>query len=440
MKTLKLKFTLPSLFMLVTASCFNMQSRLSMDDLHEVVLSGNEFFLERMLESGANPDVIEDEFGNTPLHYAADNGLTEQARTLLRYGAAVDPENVHGNTPLFLACATAGDLEIVHMLVEKGANVNKKGSQNYTPLHMAADKNNIKIAKYLIEHGAKVNSKDEMGHIPLHTAVFQGHKEMTYLLLKAGSKKKTKNKMGWNAMKIAKRKGDKEIVNILNGKKILIDIDEEKEEFEDSFGLLCKAIKRTDIDKMQIILSSDDVDINQLNSDGNAPLHIATRKGNSRMVEMLLDAGADVNIIDIKGNTCLHITCQVAYDELTNLLLTRNANPNVKSSYGPGVTPLDIALNNQAMYEMSIDTVVGARKMYSVITRIIDRLLLYGALKGEDIRSGLHDSINLCAYCGNEADKKCTSCKKVYYCNRSCQKSHWKQHKHECNYKKNKKK
>ena len=37
-----------------------------------------------------------------------------------------------------------------------------------------------------------------------------------------------------------------------------------------------------------------------------------------------------------------------------------------------------------------------------------------------------------CAACGKDASKECTGCRRVAYCNRSCQKSHWKQHKKLC--------
>ena len=40
-----------------------------------------------------------------------------------------------------------------------------------------------------------------------------------------------------------------------------------------------------------------------------------------------------------------------------------------------------------------------------------------------------------CGNCGtvfNPELKKCSTCKKVSYCNRYCQKSHWKEHKIDC--------
>ena len=39
----------------------------------------------------------------------------------------------------------------------------------------------------------------------------------------------------------------------------------------------------------------------------------------------------------------------------------------------------------------------------------------------------------ICNKCGDSCKSKCSRCKKVYYCNRDCQKLDWKSHKLECN-------
>lgn len=39
-----------------------------------------------------------------------------------------------------------------------------------------------------------------------------------------------------------------------------------------------------------------------------------------------------------------------------------------------------------------------------------------------------------CKQCGKTAIQRCSHCKKEWYCSRSCQVTHWPQHKEECNY------
>eukprot|EP01084_Bolivina_argentea_P128994 227901_1 len=43
-----------------------------------------------------------------------------------------------------------------------------------------------------------------------------------------------------------------------------------------------------------------------------------------------------------------------------------------------------------------------------------------------------------CAVCTASANKRCSGCKRVYYCSEQCQSNHWKQHKKECKLSKNK--
>lgn len=37
-----------------------------------------------------------------------------------------------------------------------------------------------------------------------------------------------------------------------------------------------------------------------------------------------------------------------------------------------------------------------------------------------------------CSQCGRSAIQRCSRCKKAWYCSRSCQVTHWSQHKDEC--------
>ena len=41
-------------------------------------------------------------------------------------------------------------------------------------------------------------------------------------------------------------------------------------------------------------------------------------------------------------------------------------------------------------------------------------------------------NIGPCGFCGALAEVKCANCKSAYYCDRNCQKRHWKEHKTAC--------
>lgn len=52
-------------------------------------------------------------------------------------------------------------------------------------------------------------------------------------------------------------------------------------------------------------------------------------------------------------------------------------------------------------------------------------------LYGNSIFEGLADGF-LCENCKQDATKRCSKCKQVWYCTRECQLAHWKVHKPKC--------
>ena len=67
--------------------------------------------------------------------------------------------NVHSEnskkTPMHLA-ASKGRLEVIRILVESGANIEVKNSDNKTPLDLAVQGSKTEIVRYLVSKGAKV--------------------------------------------------------------------------------------------------------------------------------------------------------------------------------------------------------------------------------------------------------------------------------------------
>ena len=59
-------------------------------------------------------------------------------------------------------------MDIVQMLVEKGAKVNEVTDEGRSPLLYAASKGRENIASFLLSHGADPNKGDKLGATPLH--------------------------------------------------------------------------------------------------------------------------------------------------------------------------------------------------------------------------------------------------------------------------------
>jgi cytohesin len=122
----------------------------------------------------------------SPLHFALYMKDETKARSLIEGGADVSRRTPNGTTPLDRA-VIAGLKDIAELLIAKGADVNAKGTWNWTPLHSAVH-GSKDIVELLITEGANVNARDGASRTPLWYAKDEGHAEIVELLRKHGAK------------------------------------------------------------------------------------------------------------------------------------------------------------------------------------------------------------------------------------------------------------
>ncbi|HEY3455602.1 MAG TPA: ankyrin repeat domain-containing protein [Bryobacteraceae bacterium] len=181
-----------------------------------------------LIEHGADVNVRTQQ-GRTPLMVAAKRqGNLDLLRLLLAKGA--DP-HIPGDTTL-LAAAQSGDLEIMRLLIEKGSSVNAIGARaGETPLHHAAASGSIEAARLLLTKGANVNaalrtvtavrggSSLEMGvgkQTALMWAAPSGSPEMIRVLLEAGANVNSQDIRGMSPLMlaVASETQDREVVKL----------------------------------------------------------------------------------------------------------------------------------------------------------------------------------------------------------------------------------
>ena len=99
---------------------------------------------------------------------------------LLDEGADIEakPFDMYSAPPLHFA-VLAGELDLVRLLLDRGASVDSKELRHgSTALHVAASRGQADVAQHLIERGAEVNARNkERGHTPLHEAARGGEPE-----------------------------------------------------------------------------------------------------------------------------------------------------------------------------------------------------------------------------------------------------------------------
>ncbi|NOU16424.1 MAG: PQQ-binding-like beta-propeller repeat protein [Bacteroidales bacterium] len=133
---------------------------------------------------------------------AAKNNDTKTLKELLDKGIDVNVKTPYGATALMFA-TDKGNLEVVNLLLERGANPNIKDSfYGYSSFLWALIKNNVEIIKSMINHGADI-STDE----PLIYAVYGELPEVVKLLIEKGAAGVD------NALLTAIRNGNSKIVS-----------------------------------------------------------------------------------------------------------------------------------------------------------------------------------------------------------------------------------
>jgi ankyrin repeat protein len=153
---------------------------------YDACLYGNFTSAQKLLRQGANINAVFGQ-GETALVRAVKNGDKKMATWLLSNGA--DANLLYGNNPLYWAVEQAST-DLVALLLEHGADVERRTASDSSPLLRAAFAGHTEIARQLLAYGAKVNSSriihGELA-LSLHMALKAGHDETARLLIESGS-------------------------------------------------------------------------------------------------------------------------------------------------------------------------------------------------------------------------------------------------------------
>ncbi len=135
---------------------------------------GRDDMVPALLAAGVDIEVT-DVKGYTALVLASYNGQESTTALLLKHGAAVDgAHDAQGNTALMGVCFK-GYLPIARMLIDAGADVNRRNGVGQTALMMAALFNQGAIIDLLLANGADADLTDAAGNTVSTLAIAQGN-------------------------------------------------------------------------------------------------------------------------------------------------------------------------------------------------------------------------------------------------------------------------
>lgn len=170
--------------------------------LHFAAFRENLRAMRLLLEFGADV-CYKDNYQDTALHYAAKDRVQYYKiyKLLLENGASrtINDRNEEGVTPLLyvLAC---GNMNIVRLFLNYGADITAITNNGWTALHYAARNNHVDVLQFVLKQGLDIEYCDETGFSPLHHAAVCGNPEACELLLSYGAMVKSSSETDFPPM------------------------------------------------------------------------------------------------------------------------------------------------------------------------------------------------------------------------------------------------
>ncbi|KAF4485947.1 Ankyrin-1 [Colletotrichum fructicola Nara gc5] len=275
--------------------------------------------------------------GRTPLNAASENGHLDVVKLLLDKGADITVPNSDGWTPLNTA-SDNGHLDVVKLLLAKGADITVPNSDGWTPLNAASDSGHLEVVKLLFAKGANITVPNGDGWTPLNAASDNGHLEVVKLLLAKGANITVANNKGWTPLYAASCKGHLDVVKLLLDMGADITVPN-----GDGWTPLNAASDNGHLDVVRLLLDKG-ANITVVNNKGWTPLYAASCKGHLDIVKLLLDKGADITVPNSDGWTPLNTASDNGHLDVVKLLLDKGADITVANNNG--WKPLNSALEN----------------------------------------------------------------------------------------------
>ncbi|XP_022317392.2 transient receptor potential cation channel subfamily A member 1-like isoform X2 [Crassostrea virginica] len=294
---------------------------------------------EKFITASKKGDILK----MTPLHRAALFNHVNVVKFLIDEGVEINAVDAQKRTPLLLA-ASKGAWKTVHLLLESGADISLKDNKNRNFLHLAI-KYGGKLNQFSVQsikHFKNLlNEKDDYGCTPLHYASREGYLVALDDLIEMGAVVNPKNKDKQSPLHFAARYGRyntcRRLLNSRLGPNIINESD------CDGLTALHLAALNGHV-KIINLLMQKGACVTRAHDD-NSPIHMAALNGYTKCIRALLSVHA--NILDVKnklGDTALHLASRAGQPKVVDLLLSLGAKISLN---GEDKSFLDIAIENK---------------------------------------------------------------------------------------------
>ena len=246
---------------------------------------------KKFLKDDKNDVEFRRDFG---FFYAVALGDTDTINQFIKAGVNLDNRKYHddGVSPLMKA-AEYGNLEVVKLLIEKGADMHQHTSSGRSLMYYAALGGNMSIVKFIISKNADcVRYITRSRHTILHAAVEGGNIDIVKLLIKKGADVNAKNKWNTTILHTASMVGHVDIIKLLieNGADV------------------------------------NAIEISQSSVSGHTALTYASGLGHFEAAKLLIEKGANIHVVNEHDRSAIHYAVLIQNFRLVNLLVEKGAD------------------------------------------------------------------------------------------------------------------
>ncbi|XP_065336219.1 uncharacterized protein LOC135937067 [Cloeon dipterum] len=268
-----------------------------------------------------------DERVKTALHCAAEHGYVRRVKDLIHSGANIRAVDENGWNAFHFACKSnsSNKKDVIRWLHRTDSQLAKeKTGSNQTGLHIHVEFGNWPTddeARFLVEEiGVDVKAKDNQGCTALRIAFYKRRDCVDYLMAK-DINLGVKNKRGRTCLHFAAERGDLEALQTwieLGGDLDVVDkigstslhdaaLNGHLQFVDKLLACAAEEAKNQDIGNGSVGSTlKENLIVNRCDNEGRTALHLAAKKENVAMVEILLENNADLTLTDKQGKNAIH--------------------------------------------------------------------------------------------------------------------------------------
>ena len=264
------------------------------------------------------------------------------ARLLLDHGARIDEEDNSSSWRSTALSRAAGleSTEVVKLLLDRGADVNHRGTDSESPLYAACYSCRLANVKTLIAAGANVNEEpdDPDNWSPIHACY--DNAEIVRTLLDNGA---DANRLAerQSCLHLAVRNHEPDTVRVLLAHRPKVDLELARaspSDDDDNYTALCLVCLSGNGARIARQLLDAGANADHQTELGKRPLDICVEAGSTAVARVLLEYRIPVDTVDNDGNTPLHHVSPSTERTLIKLLVRAGVDPWKPNN--KGATPL----------------------------------------------------------------------------------------------------